>query len=158
MHDYVIIGAGSAGCVLAKRLSANPEISVCVIEAGPKDNFEFIHTPGAFGYFMFNNTYDWSYDAKLDPSLRHGHPLFCPRGKTLGGSSSINGMVYTRGHCPAIRVHRAWTLRGDVPDTVRRKAVDHPPARPRRAAMTPPLSGGGPLTRPDFGEMRRTSR
>ena len=47
---------------------------------------------------MFSNTYDWSYDAKLDPSLRHGHPLFCPRGKTLGGSSSINGMVYTRGH------------------------------------------------------------
>jgi choline dehydrogenase len=69
-----------------------------VLEAGPNDRFEFIHTPGAFGYFMFSKKYDWSYDAKPDPTVRKGEPIFCPRGKTLGGSSSINGMVYTRGH------------------------------------------------------------
>jgi choline dehydrogenase len=98
MYDYVIVGAGSAGCVLANRLSANPKVSVCVIEAGPSDWFPPVHMPGAFGLFMFTKKYDWSYQAKSDPNLRHGHQLFCPRGKTLGGSSSINGMVYTRGH------------------------------------------------------------
>jgi choline dehydrogenase len=98
MYDYVIIGAGSAGCVLANRLSEDPNNSVCVLEAGPSDRLEFIHTPGAFGLLMFTKKYDWSYDAKPDPRLRHGQPIFCPRGKTLGGSSSINGMLYVRGN------------------------------------------------------------
>jgi choline dehydrogenase-like flavoprotein len=98
MYDYIIVGGGGAGCVLANRLSADANVSVCVIEAGPRDDFEMIHTPGAFGYFMFSKKYDWSYNAKSDPALRHGEPLFCPRGKTLGGSTSINAMVYTRGH------------------------------------------------------------
>jgi choline dehydrogenase-like flavoprotein len=97
-YDYVIIGAGSAGCVLANRLSADPTITVCVIEAGPKDHLEFLHTPGAMGLVLMNKKYDWSYDAKSDPDIRNGQPIFCPRGKTLGGSSSINGMVYVRGH------------------------------------------------------------
>lgn len=98
MYDYVIVGAGSAGCVLANRLSEDPEVNVCVIEAGPSDSLEFIHMPGAFGMFMFLKKYDWSYWAKSDPNIRGGEPMFVPRGKTLGGSSSINGMVYTRGH------------------------------------------------------------
>ena len=98
IYDYVIIGAGSAGCVLANRLSVDPSVSVCVIEAGPKDHLEFIHTPGAMGLVLMNKKYDWSYDAKSDPDIRNGQPIFCPRGKTLGGSSSINGMVYVRGH------------------------------------------------------------
>jgi choline dehydrogenase len=68
-----------------------------VIEAGPNDNFEFIHTPGAFGYFMFDKKHDWSYWAKSDPRVFGGKPSFIPRGKTLGGSSSINGIFYTRG-------------------------------------------------------------
>jgi choline dehydrogenase len=97
VYDYVIVGAGSAGCVLANRLSADPAVTVCVIEAGPNDNFEFIHTPGAFGFFMFDKKHDWSYWAKPDPRVFGGKPIFVPRGKTLGGSSSINGMVYTRG-------------------------------------------------------------
>jgi choline dehydrogenase len=97
-YDYVIIGAGSAGCVLANRLSADPTITVCVIEAGPKDHLEFLHTPGAMGIVLMNKKYDWSYDAKSDPDIRNGQPIFCPRGKALGGSSSINGMVYVRGH------------------------------------------------------------
>jgi choline dehydrogenase len=98
MYDYVIVGAGSAGCVLANRLSADPKVSVCVIEAGPSDWFPLIHMPGAFGAFMFDKKHDWSYWAKPDPRVFGGKPIFLPRGKTLGGSSSINGMVYTRGH------------------------------------------------------------
>jgi len=97
-YDYVIVGAGSAGCVLANRLTEDPNVTVCVLEAGPSDRFEFIHTPGAFGFFMFTKKYDWSYDAKSDPTIRNGQPIFCPRGKTLGGSSSINGMIYVRGN------------------------------------------------------------
>src|SRR5262245_7764801 len=98
MYDYVIIGAGSAGCVLANRLTEDGNNNVCLLEAGPSDRLEFIHTPGAFGLFMFTKRYDWSYEAKSDPNIRHGQPLFCPRGKTLGGSSSINGMLYVRGN------------------------------------------------------------
>lgn len=98
MYDYIIVGAGSAGCVLANRLSADANVSVCVIEAGPSDHFEFIHTPGAMGLVLLNDKYDWAYDAKSDPNIRNGQPIFCPRGKTLGGSSSVNGMIYVRGH------------------------------------------------------------
>ncbi len=98
MYDYIIVGAGAAGCVLANRLSRDPAVSVCLLEAGPKDNFELIHTPGAFGFFMFSKKYDWCFEAKSDPAVRKGQPMFCPRGKTLGGSTSVNGMVYTRGH------------------------------------------------------------
>src|SRR5271170_6158961 len=90
MYDYVIAGAGSAGCVLANRLSADPTVSVCVIEAGPSDWFPLIHMPGAFGAFMFDKKHDWSYWAKPDPRVFGGKPIFIPRGKTLGGSSSIN--------------------------------------------------------------------
>ena len=96
--DYLIIGAGSAGCVLANRLSADPSVRVCVLDAGPRDVYPFIHIPGAFGLFMFSRKYNWAYDAKSDPALRQGSPLFCPRGKALGGSSSTNGMIYIRGH------------------------------------------------------------
>ena len=95
--DYVIVGAGSAGCVLANRLSENGKYSICLLEAGPKDNTPFIKIPAAFAYFMFSKKYNWAFDAKPDPTLRHGQPLFVPRGKTLGGSSSINAMLYIRG-------------------------------------------------------------
>jgi choline dehydrogenase-like flavoprotein len=98
MFDYIIIGAGSAGCVLANRLSAHVGTSVCLLEAGPPDTFPLIHVPGAFGYFMFSRKYNWAFEAEVDPTLRNGTALFCPRGKGLGGSSSINGMLYIRGH------------------------------------------------------------
>ncbi|MFT6904421.1 MAG: choline dehydrogenase [Oleiphilaceae bacterium] len=96
--DYIIIGAGSAGSVLANRLSENREHSVLLLEAGPKDSSHLIKIPGAFAYFMFSKKYNWRYETESIADIRHGQPLFCPRGKTLGGSSAINAMVYVRGH------------------------------------------------------------
>jgi len=95
--DFVIVGAGSAGAVLANRLSACGQHSVCVIEAGPEDKTPMISIPGAFSYFMFSKKYNWNYDAKPVADIRHGAPIFVPRGKTLGGSSSTNAMLYVRG-------------------------------------------------------------
>jgi len=95
--DFVIVGAGSAGCVLANRLSENGKFSVCLLESGPKDKTMMAKIPGAFSYFMFSKKYSWHYQAKSDPNIRDGEPLFVPRGKTLGGSSSTNAMLYIRG-------------------------------------------------------------
>ncbi|MCH2158525.1 MAG: choline dehydrogenase [Oleiphilaceae bacterium] len=96
--DYIIIGAGSAGSVLAHRLSQDPNNSILVLEAGPEDKTPMIKIPGAFAYFMYSRKYNWLYDSEPVPDIRHGKPVFCPRGKTLGGSSAVNAMVYIRGH------------------------------------------------------------
>jgi choline dehydrogenase-like flavoprotein len=96
-YDYIIVGAGSAGCVLANRLSENGKYTVCILEAGPADKTPFASIPAAFGYFMFSKKYNWAYSAKIEPSIRNGTPIFVPRGKTLGGSSSTNAMLYIRG-------------------------------------------------------------
>jgi choline dehydrogenase len=98
MYDYVIVGAGSAGCVLAARLSEDAAASVCLIEAGPADINESIHIPVA-GSNLFRTHLDWDYDSHLEPFC-DGRRVYLPRGRVLGGSSSINGMIYTRG-CPA---------------------------------------------------------
>lgn len=108
--DYVIVGAGSAGCVLANRLSSDPAVSVCLLEAGPEDRSPFIGIPGAFAYFMFSRKYNWGYDSTTRPDIRKGKPLFCPRGKTLGGSSAVNAMIYIRGHCSD---YDAWAAAGN---------------------------------------------
>jgi len=94
--DYVIIGAGSAGCVLANRLTANPKISVLLIEAGGKDTNPWIHIPGGYFKTMHNPKTDWCFKIQSDPGL-DGRKMNYPRGKTLGGSSSINGLLYIRG-------------------------------------------------------------
>ena len=94
--DYVIIGAGSAGCVLANRLSADPKTSVCVLEAGPVDWHPWIHIPAGFIKTFYHPKVNWLYS--LEPSeWTGGRRIHAPRGKTLGGSSSINGHVYNRG-------------------------------------------------------------
>ncbi len=96
--DYIIIGAGSAGSVLANRLSQESDKTVLVLEAGPKDKSPMIKVPGAFAYFMYSKKYNWRYESEPVSDIRKGQPLFCPRGKTLGGSSAVNAMVYIRGH------------------------------------------------------------
>ena len=94
--DYVIIGAGSAGCVIANRLSANPSVSVALIEAGGEDRYPWIHIPVGYFKTMGNPKTDWCYRTQPDPGL-NGRSINWPRGKVLGGSSSINGLLYVRG-------------------------------------------------------------
>lgn len=96
-YDYIIIGAGSAGCVLANRLSCEASRRVLLIEAGPKDWSPLIHIPAGFLALMKNTSINWCYQTETEPHMQH-RKLDWPRGKVLGGSSSINGMVYTRGH------------------------------------------------------------
>jgi choline dehydrogenase len=94
--DYVIVGAGSAGCVLANRLSADPSKRVLLLEAGGSDNYHWIHIPVGYLYCMGNPRTDWGYKTAEEPGL-NGRSLAYPRGKVLGGCSSINGMIYMRG-------------------------------------------------------------
>ena len=95
-YDYVIVGAGSAGCVLANRLSENPDHKVCLLEAGPPDWNPFIHIPAGFVKTLKDPSVNWLFETQ--PSWgTNGRVIAAPRGKTLGGSSSINGLVYNRG-------------------------------------------------------------
>lgn len=96
-YDYIIIGAGSAGCVLANRLSADPATRVLVLEFGGSDKSVFIQMPTALSIPMNGTKYNWRYFTDPEPGL-DGRRVHCPRGKVLGGSSSINGLVYMRGH------------------------------------------------------------
>lgn len=96
MWDYVIVGAGSAGAVLAARLSEDPDVRVCLIEAGPADTAQNIHVPVAFGK-LFRTHLDWDYDTHEEPHLRRRR-IYLPRGRVLGGTSSINTMLYVRGN------------------------------------------------------------
>jgi choline dehydrogenase len=95
--DYIIVGAGSAGCVLADRLTEDSRSSVLLLEYGGSDRSIFIQMPAALSIPMNSKTYNWGYRSEPEPNLG-GRRIACPRGKVLGGSSSINGMVYVRGH------------------------------------------------------------
>ena len=95
-HKYIIIGAGSAGCALANKLSENPNNSVLLIEAGPMDNYSSIKIPLAASSLFKNKKYGWCYETEPEKNLNN-RTINWPRGKTLGGSSSINGMLYIRG-------------------------------------------------------------
>ncbi|MEM6412409.1 MAG: GMC family oxidoreductase N-terminal domain-containing protein, partial [Pseudomonadota bacterium] len=97
VFDYIIVGAGSAGCVLANRLSADGRRSVLLLEAGGSDRNILIEMPTALSYPMASETYNWGYKSDPEPHVDH-RQITCPRGKGLGGTSSINGMVYVRGH------------------------------------------------------------
>jgi choline dehydrogenase len=94
--DYVVVGAGSAGCVLANRLSADGRHSVLLLEAGPKDSNFWIHVPIGYGKLFKDKRVNWMYQTEPEPGLG-GRQVFQPRGKVLGGSSSINGLLYVRG-------------------------------------------------------------
>ena len=119
--DTVIVGAGTAGCLLANRLSADPSRRVLLLEAGGADNYHWIHIPVGYLYCIDNPRTDWRYRTEPSAGL-NGRSLIYPRGKTLGGCSSINGMIYMRGqardydHWAALTGDNAWTWAHCLPD------------------------------------------
>ena len=108
--DYIIVGAGSAGCVLANRLSADGKHSVLLLEAGPKDTNIWIHVPLGYGKLFKEKSVNWMYQTEPEPGL-NGRQVFQPRGKVLGGSSSINGLLYVRGQHED---YDRWRQRGNA--------------------------------------------
>ena len=108
--DHVIVGGGTAGCVLANRLTADPATRVLMLEAGPKDDYVWLKVPLGLPFVLGNPRCDWRLSSAPEPSLG-GRAIGLPRGKTLGGSSSINGMVYVRGH--ALDYER-WRQDGNI--------------------------------------------
>ncbi|WP_119355134.1 GMC family oxidoreductase [Azohydromonas sediminis] len=121
--DYLVIGAGTAGCLLANRLSADPAKRVLLLEAGGKDDYPWIHIPVGYLYCIGNPRTDWCYHTEPDAGL-NGRRLRYPRGRTLGGCSSINGMIYMRGQrrdydgWAALTGDDAWTWANCLPDFV----------------------------------------
>lgn len=119
--DYIVVGAGTAGCLLANRLSKDPSKRVLLLEAGTKDRYPWIHIPVGYLYCIGNPRTDWLYQTEPSEGL-NGRSLRYPRGKTLGGCSSINGMIYMRGqardydHWASITGDSAWNWENAIPD------------------------------------------
>jgi choline dehydrogenase len=108
--DYVIVGAGSAGCVLANRLTASGRHRVLLLEAGPRDRSPWIHLPIGYGKTMFHPVYNWGFYTDAEPGM-NGRRIYWPRGRGLGGSSSINGLIYVRGQP---QDYDAWAAQGNA--------------------------------------------
>ncbi len=119
VHDYIVIGAGSAGCVLANRLTESGKYSVLLLEAGPPDNYPWIHIPIGYGKTMFNPRYNWMFNTEPEAGLNQRR-IYWPRGRCLGGSGSINGLIYVRGqaedydHWQSLGNH-GWSWQGVLP-------------------------------------------
>jgi choline dehydrogenase len=123
IFDYIIVGAGSAGCVLANRLSANGRQSVLLLEAGPPDTYPWIHIPIGYAKTMFNPKYNWCFYTEADPGMNNRR-IYWPRGKVLGGSSAINGLIYIRGQAQDFDHweqlgNRGWGWRDVLPYFIR---------------------------------------
>ena len=145
--DYIVVGAGSAGCVLARRLCERPETRVLLLEAGPRDTSPWIHLPIGYGKTMWSDKVNWRFETDPDPNM-NGRRIYWPRGKTLGGSSSINGLIYIRGqkedydHWKALG-NAGWGYDDVLPYFIKSEGN-------QRGAI--PLHGGdGPLKVSDIG-------
>ena len=109
-YDYIIVGAGTAGCVLANRLTADPTTRVLLLEAGGSDNYHWVHIPVGYLYCIGNPRTDWMMRTAAEPGL-NGRSIAYPRGKVLGGCSSVNGMIYMRGQAAD---YDGWRQMGNV--------------------------------------------
>lgn len=146
-YDYIVVGAGSSGCVLAARLSEDPATRVLLIEAGPRDRSLWIHLPIGYGKTMWSDTYNWRFNTDPDPNM-NGRRIYWPRGKTLGGSSSINGLIYIRGqredydHWAALG-NKGWGFDDVLPYFVKSEG--------NQRGAVPFHGGAGPLKVSDIG-------
>jgi choline dehydrogenase len=131
--DYIVVGAGSAGAVLAARLSQEPTVRVLLLEAGPPDRSFWIHLPIGYGKTMWSKTYNWCFETDPDPGM-NGRRIYWPRGKTLGGSSSINGLIYIRGQREDYDHWARWATAAGATTTC---CPTSSAAKPTSAAPTP---------------------
>ncbi len=143
--DYVIIGAGSAGSVLTNRLSEDPNVTICLLEAGPKDWHPYIHMPAGFIKTFYDTRFNWAYTQEPGPYTA-GRRIYAPRGKTLGGSSSINGHIYNRGQA---RDYDTWAQQGN-------RGWGYADVLPYFKRMETRVGGGDPTYRGDSGPLTVT--
>ena len=145
--DYVIVGGGTAGCVLANRLSTDPGTGVLMLEAGPRDNYLWIHIPIGYGKTMFHPVYNWGFHTQPEAEM-NGRKVYWPRGRGLGGSSSINGLIYIRGQPQdydgwAAAGNRGWGWRDVLPYFIRSEG--------NRRGASATHGADGPLVCSDIG-------
>ena len=143
-YDYIVVGAGSAGAVLAARLSEDPAVRVLLLEAGPRDRSFWIHLPVGYGKTMWSKRYNWCFSTDPEPNM-NDREIYWPRGKTLGGSSSINGLIYIRGQHADFDDWRDAGCEGWGFDDVRPHCSSTP--RPTQRGASEWHGGDGPLAR-----------